>query len=150
MNRKIYRLALLILCLGVWYSATAHAADQKQVYERASSELGGGSVEVRRERSAKIRLSVVVGGIPNGAATPADCGFIAEGNITNDVFKGTVTRLNVIADLAPEGDPAGAGLPGVVAVVKRDVLTFQDTDGTVEKYCDGGASSLQGVFHLKH
>ncbi len=60
-----------------------------------------------------------------------------------------MTGINVVADLAPEGDPADATLPALVAVVKRDALTFNATKSELGTFCGGDGSPLDGVFRLK-
>lgn len=152
LNKKAYGPKLLILCAVAFHAADINAADQKHIYQRTSSDFGEGSVKVMLldEKSSRTRLTVQVGGIPNGETTSGDCGFIAEGKLVANVFNGTVTRINVVADLAPEGDPANARLPPLVAVVKRDTLTFNATEAAVGKFCGGDGSSLEGVFRLEN
>lgn len=151
MNKKAYAAKLLILCAVVFHAADTNAVDQEHIYQRASGNFGEGMVKVMLldEKSSRTRLTVQVGGIPNREAISVDCGFIAEGKLVANVFNGTVTRINVVADLAPEGDPADATLPALVAVVKRDALTFNATKAAVAKFCGGDGSSLDGVFRLK-
>lgn len=143
---------MFILFAVVLHSVGTNASEQEHTYERVSRDFGGGSVKVKLldEKTARTRLTVQIGGIPNGEATSGDCGFIVEGTLVTNIFSGTVTRINVVADLAPEGDPADAGLPPLVAVVKRDALTFNATHAAVGKFCGGDGFSLEGVFRLKN
>ncbi|SCB33255.1 hypothetical protein GA0061103_4593 [Rhizobium multihospitium] len=151
LSKNAYGPRLLILWTVAFHPVGANAADQEHTYERASGDLGGGTVKVKLldEKAARARLVVQVGGIPNGQSTSGDCGFIAEGNLVANVFNGTVTRTNVVADLAPKGDPADTGFPPLVAVVKQDALIFKAMDAAVGKFCGGDGSSLGGVFRLK-
>jgi len=140
---------LLILSAALFYPIGVSAGGGERIYERDSGHLGGGTVKVVLvdEKSAQARLTVQVGGIPNGEATSSDCGFIAEGKLRGDAFNGVITRINVVTDLAPDGDPAGSNIPALVAVVKPDLVTFDATSATISKFCGGDGSSLDGSFH---
>lgn len=113
-------------------------------YERSEQPYGGGSVIVK-DSATGVQLTIQIGGRPDGAATKADCGFIAEGQLSRGVFKGTVTRQGVLEGLSPEGDPADAGLPPLIATLGQGSIKFDDA--ATAKYCGGSGSSLDGDFH---
>ncbi|OJY77678.1 MAG: hypothetical protein BGP09_28965 [Rhizobium sp. 60-20] len=144
---KRYAYTSLVSIIAITFPAMGHASGSAGTYERKDGESGGGTITVE-DSSGSVRLVVQIGGIPNGAATPADCGFIAEGKIAAGIFLGTVTRQNVLADLSPQGDAASPGLPALGAVLKRGSIRL--TDAIAAPYCGGDGYTLDGDFVRKH
>ncbi len=134
--------ALVMSCPMAAYPAQSAAGQ----YEREEGNGGGGSVKLE-DLSGGARLTVQIGGIPDGAATHPDCGFIAEGKISNGLFSGAVTRQGGLEGLSPEGDRAEAGLPILTATVNQDSITFESAAAT--RYCGGDGYTLDGVFVSK-
>ncbi len=136
--------AVLIACPMI-----AQAESLSGMYERKDGRFGGGGIDVT-DAAGVVKMTVQIGGIPHGAATNPDCGFIAEGKLDGNVFTGTITRQGVLAELSPEGDPAEAGLPPITATAKKGSITFKGSitskDASVARYCGYGDYSLEGVF----
>ncbi|GLS19405.1 hypothetical protein GCM10007874_24220 [Labrys miyagiensis] len=124
-------------------ASSGNAADSLVgTYERKSKDKGDGTIKVEKAGS-KIRMTFQVGGVPNGGATAADCGFIAEGEVKAGVFTGNITRTGVLEGLDPEGEAAEAGLaPVTAAILDRQILVTQAPAGTL---C-GGGNEVTGGF----
>ncbi len=140
--------ALLAIALIMSSPVTGYAAQSAVAqYEREQGESGGGSIDLEN-LSEGVRLTVQIGGIPDGAATHPDCGFIAEGKVIDGLFSGAVTRQGVLEGLSPDGDPAEAGLPLLTAMVKQGSIQFDDAATT--QYCGGDGYTLEGAFTRKN
>jgi hypothetical protein len=131
--------------IAAFFFGPAQAASPGGTYER-TGKYGGGTVKIE-SRSGLVKFTVQIGGVPQGAATNADCGFIAEGKITTGIFTGRVTRQGVLEDLSPEGDPAPASLPPLSAAVDQSSITFKESSAA--SYCDGDGYTLDGTFVKK-
>ncbi|OCC00493.1 hypothetical protein BA190_33785 [Labrys sp. WJW] len=89
------------------------------------------------------RVSAAIGGVPNGGATVADCGFIAEGSITGGAFDGKVTRINIVAGLDEEGEAAKPGL-GFAFSLGNGTITVRGADAA--SICGGEGSVIDGIY----
>lgn len=105
-------------------------------------ENGEGTLVVKRT-GEHWRVSAAIGGVPNGAATVADCGFIAEGTITGRAFEGKVTRVNIAAELNEEGDAAKPGLDLAFSIDNR-AITIRGADAAA--ICGGEGSVIDGTY----
>ncbi|MFC2253086.1 hypothetical protein ACETRX_25835 [Labrys portucalensis] len=92
------------------------------------------------------RVSAAVGGVPNDAATVADCGFIAEGSITGHAFEGKVTRVNIVAGLDEQGDAAKPGL-GFSFSIDKGAITVRGADAAA--ICGGEGSLIDGTYQRR-
>lgn len=93
------------------------------------------------------RVQAAIGGVPNGAATVADCGFIAEGSVAGRSFKGQVTRVNVVADLDEEGDAAEPGLDFAFSL-DNGAITVRGADTAA--ICGSSGSVIDGSYKRKN
>lgn len=107
-------------------------------YERDDDDAGGGSIKLEGVPEG-VKLTVAIGGFPNGGATHPDCNFIAQGRIDNGIFSGKVTEPN---------DPSvAANLSPVMVEVTLRSLRFRNAESA--DFCGIDGYSFGGSFVRK-
>ena len=143
MRKIIFATAGFAIAATAFATATAAMSVQDVAAGTYVRRDNGEATLVVKRTSEHWRVSAAIGGVPNGAATVADCGFIAEGTITGRAFEGKVTRVNIVADLDEEGDVAKPGL-GLAFSVDNGAITIRGADAAA--ICGGGGSVIDGVY----
>lgn len=107
-------------------------------YERTNQRAGGGSF-VLEPHGAGWRVSADIGGIPDGAATHADCRFEAEGALSGQAFHGTV-----LPDPEDKPDPSAKPRPVFDFSLKGGRVVVRDANSLV--LCDDDRVIIDGVY----
>ncbi|QEN89491.1 hypothetical protein FZC33_25665 [Labrys sp. KNU-23] len=143
MRKIIFAAAGCAIAAMAFADATAAMSVQDMAAGTYVRRDSGEATLVVKRTGEHWRVSAAIGGVPNGAATVADCGFIAEGSISGHAFEGKVTRVNIVADLNEEGEAANPGL-GLAFSVDKGAITIRGADAAA--ICGGEGSVIDGVY----
>jgi hypothetical protein len=122
----------------------AHALFAASPAGAYAKKENGNATLTMTDRGGQWEAIFEAGGIPRGAATAADCNFIASGQVTGDRFEGQVVRQYGAGDseiVAPGSSVAITFAPGSA--------TIKPGDGKIGAFCAMGVD-VTGHYTRKH
>lgn len=113
--------------------------DPAGTYTRTAPSAGTLILTPPKDRG-EWTVALTAGGVPNGAATAADCAIEARGSFADDRVTATVTSAG-----GAEGAELGPSPARVTVVLGWDGKATVDDGGAAERYCAMG-SDVGGVY----